>query len=112
MKGTGHIVGDIKELADRKITGEFPPGSTSIIGDDNSSVVDIDKVVGIAGIDPETMVVHVHTLEFTESPAAVTRDIEIKSHGIDSVLIVRVDPDLAKDPAISAGVLFHVALHF
>ncbi len=59
-KGIIHVIVDVEKLADREIVCKLPPSFPSIIRDHDTSIVHVDDVVGIVGVDPQAVMVSMH----------------------------------------------------
>ena len=105
-----HVVVEVEELADGDLVLEIPPALALVVGHGHALVEALDEVIRVGRVDPQGVIVAARAADGLEGLAAVGRDAEGHAHDVDGVLVVGIDPDLAEDPAVGAGVAFHEGL--
>jgi len=89
------VEGDLVELREREVLRPGP-GRAPVVRLVQAAVAPRDQVLGVAGVDPEDVVVHVleRLSDLVERLSSVLRDLHPGVHGIDAGLDLRVDEDL------------------
>ena len=105
-----HVVADIEELNGRDLVGKAAPVLAAVVRQHCATVVTVDQIVRVVGVDEQRVVVSVHASQSLERLAAIARYIQRQSHHVDGVLVVRVDANLPEDPAVGGGERTHVAI--
>ncbi|MBA7554543.1 hypothetical protein ES705_47167 [subsurface metagenome] len=66
-----HIIGDIKKLTHGQVMEKLPPGFALVIGDYDTTIIDVDNVIGIVGIDPQAVMINMHAPQLSECLSAI-----------------------------------------
>ncbi len=101
------------ELSQWKFLDQVPPVLALVVRDRDAAVVGCQDVIGIIGIDPHPMLVHMNLppVRF-ESSTAICGNIDPETQGINPVLIIGVYSNLGEYPSISTRVPRHIFLCF